>query len=321
MTWRSSRTEQLGGSSQRPAATEAARLAEILVAIAAAATFVEEATAARTPMTAFILYVRAVVLGHKRGKSNVHEHTSLLQIENVQSKEESQWYLGKRIVYIYKAKTLKNGSLYRSMWGRVTRPHGNTGVVRAKFKKNLPCTATGRRVRKIMAFAVISARSCKPIASSQSLCRAIGVAGGAISTRSADHGASHDADRGASISTDAAGNREFHGAAASGRQFRGGRRGKQRARGTYGRVGSGKKHRGAAGAGRQCSLKSFLAIVFDNESIVVMGGNGFVGSAICRNAIGQGIEVASVNRRRPEPFFVEAALARATGVVSEWPEV
>ncbi|CAI5966342.1 unnamed protein product [Closterium sp. NIES-65] len=93
------------------------------------------------------LYVRAVVLGHKRGKSNVHEHTSLLQIENVQSKEESQWYLGKRIVYIYKAKTLKNGSLYRSMWGRVTRPHGNTGVVRAKFKKNLPCTATGRRVR------------------------------------------------------------------------------------------------------------------------------------------------------------------------------
>ncbi|CAI7917886.1 unnamed protein product [Closterium sp. NIES-53] len=78
----------------------------------------------------------------RRGKSNVHEHTSLLQIENVQSKEESQWYLGKRIVYIYKAKTLKNGSLYRSMWGRVTRPHGNTGVVRAKFKKNLPCTAT-----------------------------------------------------------------------------------------------------------------------------------------------------------------------------------
>ncbi|CAI5511719.1 unnamed protein product [Closterium sp. Naga37s-1] len=228
------------------------------------------------------LYVRAVVLGHKRGKSNVHEHTSLLQIENVQSKEDSQWYLGKRIVYIYKAKTLKNGSLYRSMWGRVTRPHGNTGVVRAKFKKNLPCTATGRRLafgRNLMAFSVISARSCKPIALSQSLCRAIGAAGGAISTRSADHGAFHGADRGASPSISASRIREFHGAAPSEQGSSAGGGGESSARAA---------HMGWSEADRISEKQ--------RSRIVVMGGNGFVGSAICRNAIGRGIEVASVNR-------------------------
>lgn len=73
-----------------------------------------------------------------RSKSNQYPNTSLIQIENVNTKEEVAWYAGKRLAYIYKAKVKKNGSHYRCIWGKVSRPHGNTGVVRAKFTSNLP---------------------------------------------------------------------------------------------------------------------------------------------------------------------------------------
>lgn len=73
-----------------------------------------------------------------RSKSNQYENTSLVQIEGENTNEEVDWYLGKRMAYIYKAATNKNGTRYRCIWGKVYRPHGNSGVVRAKFKTNLP---------------------------------------------------------------------------------------------------------------------------------------------------------------------------------------
>ncbi|XP_020702791.2 60S ribosomal protein L35a-3 [Dendrobium catenatum] len=96
------------------------------------------------------LYVRGTILGYKRSKSNQYENTSLVQIEGVNTKEEVGWYAGKRMAYIYKAKTKKNGTHYRCIWGKVTRPHGNSGVVRAKFKTNLPPQSMGRKVRVFM---------------------------------------------------------------------------------------------------------------------------------------------------------------------------
>ena len=46
--------------------------------------------------------------------------------------------LARSVAYIYKAKKELNNTKFRVIWGKVCRPHGNNGVVRAKFRKNLP---------------------------------------------------------------------------------------------------------------------------------------------------------------------------------------
>jgi len=49
-----------------------------------------------------------------------------------------------RVAYIYKAKKEINNSKFRVIWGKVCRPHGNNGLVRCKFRKNLPpCSIAG----------------------------------------------------------------------------------------------------------------------------------------------------------------------------------
>ncbi|KAG6370309.1 hypothetical protein JVT61DRAFT_12262 [Boletus reticuloceps] len=75
-----------------------------------------------------------------------------------------------RVAYVYRAKREIQGSMIRVIWGyvcrclryagclphsistrsmssRVTRPHGNSGVVKSKFSSNLPPRAFGASVR------------------------------------------------------------------------------------------------------------------------------------------------------------------------------
>merc|ERR1711869_109610 len=96
------------------------------------------------------LYVRDLFLGYKRSKANQHTNMALLKLEHVECTKDATWYLGKRVAYVYKAKTEKQGGKFRCIWGKVVRPHGTSGVVRAKFQKNLPPAAMGGKVRVIL---------------------------------------------------------------------------------------------------------------------------------------------------------------------------
>mmetsp|Transcript_60197 Transcript_60197/g.171116 ORF Transcript_60197/g.171116 Transcript_60197/m.171116 type:complete len:126 (-) Transcript_60197:109-486(-) len=101
----------------------------------------------RTPTR---LYSKGVILGHKRSKSNTYPTCTLVKIDGVHTKDDVKFYLGKRIAYVYKAKKEIKGSKFRVMWGKIRRAHGNSGVVRTKFKKNIPPRAFGKPCRVML---------------------------------------------------------------------------------------------------------------------------------------------------------------------------
>ncbi|KAJ8124082.1 hypothetical protein ONZ43_g119 [Nemania bipapillata] len=76
-----------------------------------------------------------------------HPKTSLIKIEGVDDTKAATFYLGKRIAYVYKGQKEIRGTKIRVIWGKVTRPHGNSGVVRAKFSTPLPSRSFGASVR------------------------------------------------------------------------------------------------------------------------------------------------------------------------------
>ena len=89
-------------------------------------------------------------MGFKRGQRRQHQNQALVRIEGLNDRKDVPYYLGKRVAYVYKGKTEKNGGKLRTIWGRVISNHGSRGTVRAKFRHNLPGSAIGSRLRVML---------------------------------------------------------------------------------------------------------------------------------------------------------------------------
>jgi large subunit ribosomal protein L35Ae len=98
----------------------------------------------------FRLYQKAVFTGFKRGITTQYEQFALLKIKGVNDKKDTSFYFGKRVAYIYKAKNTVNNTRIRAIWGRIVKPHGNNGMVRAQFARNLPPRAMGATLRVML---------------------------------------------------------------------------------------------------------------------------------------------------------------------------
>ncbi|GAB7362091.1 hypothetical protein MBLNU230_g2124t1 [Neophaeotheca triangularis] len=96
------------------------------------------------------LYVKGKHISYQRGKRITNPGTSLIKIEGAEDQKAAQFYCGKKIAYVYRGKREIRGSKIRVIWGKVTRPHGNSGVVRAQFKHNLPPKSFGAMVRVML---------------------------------------------------------------------------------------------------------------------------------------------------------------------------
>jgi len=93
------------------------------------------------------LHVDGAILGYKRALRTQDCSVSLIKIKHVDSRKDAEFYCGKKVAFITKDAKKKE---FRVNWGKVCRPHGSNGVVRCRFRRNLPPQAIGGRVRVML---------------------------------------------------------------------------------------------------------------------------------------------------------------------------
>lgn len=78
--------------------------------------------------------IPAIFVSHRRGLRAIKPQQALLKINNVVSRDQARNYIGNCVAFY----TLGKDGSQRANYGRIVNVHGKSGIVRAKFSRNLP---------------------------------------------------------------------------------------------------------------------------------------------------------------------------------------
>ncbi len=82
--------------------------------------------------------MNATIVSYRRGRHTQTTNQVLIEIDGVDSRALASGFIGKRVVWRTPSK--------KEIYGKITQPHGNRGVLRARFSKGLPGEAIGKKV-------------------------------------------------------------------------------------------------------------------------------------------------------------------------------
>ncbi|MFW9820259.1 MAG: 50S ribosomal protein L35ae [Candidatus Thorarchaeota archaeon] len=89
-----------------------------------------------------ILGMEGVISNYKRGRHTVHQKHCIIVFSNIKTRKEANKLIGRIVVW--------NTSTGKELKGVITRAHGNSGAVRAHFKRaGVPGQALGKKVKII----------------------------------------------------------------------------------------------------------------------------------------------------------------------------
>ncbi|EES98330.1 LSU ribosomal protein L35AE [Giardia duodenalis assemblage B] len=85
-------------------------------------------------------FLPAIFVGYQRSKVKQRENVALVKVSGIYTRAETDKVIGRLIAIIHS----RSG---KPIFGKICRPHGNSGMVRARFYTNLPGQLMGHKVR------------------------------------------------------------------------------------------------------------------------------------------------------------------------------